>query len=135
MAAAEKVRALIAGHQVGEQALKVTASFGISALSIVGKDIETLLAQADAAMYKAKQYRPQPLRLLEFAAGGADGGDAAAGAKSGLDRLQRPALDHRLHRPIARQRQRRPVGFPIPPAFPPNSCCRSRARVSRPGAG
>jgi diguanylate cyclase (GGDEF)-like protein len=54
LAAAEKVRALIAGHQVGDQALKVTASFGISALSIVGKDIETLLAQADAAMYKAK---------------------------------------------------------------------------------
>lgn len=56
VAAAEKVRALIAAHTVstGGRALNVTASFGISALSIVGKDIETLLAQADAAMYKAK---------------------------------------------------------------------------------
>ena len=54
VAVAEKVRSLIASHTVGERQLTVTASFGISALSIVGKDIETLLAQADAAMYKAK---------------------------------------------------------------------------------
>ncbi|WP_426122533.1 diguanylate cyclase [Pararhizobium sp. PWRC1-1] len=54
VAVAEKVRSLIASHTVGERQLKVTASFGISALSIVGKDIETLLAQADAAMYRAK---------------------------------------------------------------------------------
>ncbi|WP_426235373.1 diguanylate cyclase [Pararhizobium sp. DWP1-1-3] len=54
VAVAEKVRSLIAAHSVGERQLKVTASFGISALSIVGKDIETLLAQADAAMYRAK---------------------------------------------------------------------------------
>lgn len=56
LAVAEKVRALIAAQTVdtGEQRLSVTASFGVSALSIIGKDIETLLAQADAAMYKAK---------------------------------------------------------------------------------
>ena len=56
VAAAEKVRALVAAQTIstGGRALNVTASFGISALSIVGKDIETLLAQADAAMYKAK---------------------------------------------------------------------------------
>ncbi|KQV32010.1 diguanylate cyclase [Rhizobium sp. Root73] len=56
LAVAEKVRALIAAQTVraGDHKLNVTASFGVSALSIIGKDIETLLAQADAAMYKAK---------------------------------------------------------------------------------
>lgn len=50
------MRALIAAQTVraGDHKLNVTASFGVSALSIIGKDIETLLAQADAAMYKAK---------------------------------------------------------------------------------
>lgn len=56
LATAEKLRAAIAAEIVrGDNgALHVTASFGTSALSIVGKDIETLLAQADAAMYQAK---------------------------------------------------------------------------------
>ncbi|UVD58758.1 sensor domain-containing diguanylate cyclase [Rhizobium sp. Pop5] len=55
-AVAEKLRAAIASQPIfGEHgALKVTASLGTSALSIVSKDIETLLAQADAAMYQAK---------------------------------------------------------------------------------
>lgn len=56
MAVAEKLRAAISAQPVTGAfgALDVTASFGISTLSIVGKDIETLLAQADAAMYQAK---------------------------------------------------------------------------------
>jgi len=56
LAAAEKLRAAIDAEVIrgGYGALHVTASFGTSALSIVGKDIETLLAQADAAMYQAK---------------------------------------------------------------------------------
>jgi diguanylate cyclase (GGDEF)-like protein len=55
-AVAEKLRAAIASEPIfGDHgALKVTASLGTSALSIVSKDIETLLAQADAAMYQAK---------------------------------------------------------------------------------
>ena len=55
-AAAEKMRSAIAAQliQGGFGALSVTASFGISSMSIVTKDIETLLAQADAAMYHAK---------------------------------------------------------------------------------
>ncbi|MGO8086119.1 diguanylate cyclase [Rhizobium leguminosarum] len=55
-AVAEKLRASIASETIrGDHgALSVTASFGTSALSIVSKEIETLLAQADAAMYQAK---------------------------------------------------------------------------------
>lgn len=57
MKAAEKLRAEIAATPVSGDfgRLNVTASFGSTALSIVGRDIETLLAQADAAMYRAKE--------------------------------------------------------------------------------
>lgn len=56
MQAAEKLRAEIAARTIAGEfgSLNVTASFGSTALSIVGRDIETLLAQADAAMYQAK---------------------------------------------------------------------------------
>jgi len=56
MIAAEKLRAEIAARSISGEfgTLNVTASFGVSALSIVRRDIETLLAQADAAMYQAK---------------------------------------------------------------------------------
>ncbi|MBX5228645.1 sensor domain-containing diguanylate cyclase [Rhizobium sp. NLR9b] len=56
-AVAEKLRAAIASQVIfgHHGSLNVTASLGTSALSIVSKDIETLLAQADAAMYQAKQ--------------------------------------------------------------------------------
>ncbi len=57
LAVAERLRAAISAEPiVGEfGSLEVTASFGISALSIVCKEIDTLLAQADAAMYQAKR--------------------------------------------------------------------------------
>ncbi|MBW6422219.1 sensor domain-containing diguanylate cyclase [Rhizobium sp. XQZ8] len=56
IAIAERLRAALEAETIiiEDKPLKVTASFGISAISIVGKDIETLLAQADAAMYHAK---------------------------------------------------------------------------------
>lgn len=56
LAVAEKLREEIAARPVNGAfgTLSVTASFGSAALSIVGRDIETLLAQADAAMYQAK---------------------------------------------------------------------------------
>lgn len=56
IAAAEKVRIAVASTTVtGDYGdLNVTVSLGVSALSIVSKDVETLLAQADAAMYQAK---------------------------------------------------------------------------------
>jgi len=55
-AVAEKMRAAISAQPIQGDfgALTVTASFGISSMSIITKDIETLLAQADAAMYHAK---------------------------------------------------------------------------------
>lgn len=54
---AERLREGLAGHEVPmpNGALNVTASFGVTAMSIVAKDIETMLAQADAAMYRAKE--------------------------------------------------------------------------------
>ncbi len=56
IAVAEKVRTAISSHPIHGDfgSLSVTASFGASSLSIVTKDIDTLLAQADAAMYHAK---------------------------------------------------------------------------------
>ena len=53
---AEKVKTAISSRLIrgGFGSLKLTTSLGISALSSVGKDIGTLLAQADAAMYHAK---------------------------------------------------------------------------------
>ncbi|MDM9621854.1 sensor domain-containing diguanylate cyclase [Rhizobium sp. S96] len=56
IAVAEKVRAAISSQPIQGDfgSLSVTASFGVSSLSIVTKDIDTLLAQADAAMYHAK---------------------------------------------------------------------------------
>lgn len=56
MAAAEKLRAEVCARPICGDfgTLAVTASFGVSALSIVGRDVDTLLAQADAAMYRAK---------------------------------------------------------------------------------
>lgn len=74
MVAAEKLRAEIAGRAISGEfgTLNVTASFGASALSIVGRDIETLLAQADAAMYQAKGAGRN--RCMSFASmQGADG--------------------------------------------------------------
>lgn len=56
LAVAEKVRTAILSKEIGGDhgALRVTASLGVSTISLIGKDIETLLAQADAAMYHAK---------------------------------------------------------------------------------
>jgi diguanylate cyclase (GGDEF)-like protein len=53
---AEKLRMGIKSQSIGgaDVPLSVTASFGIAGLSIVAKDFDTLLAQADAAMYRAK---------------------------------------------------------------------------------
>lgn len=54
---AEKLRQHISTASIatGTGNLIVTASFGATTTSIVAKDIDTLTAQADAAMYQAKQ--------------------------------------------------------------------------------
>lgn len=53
---AERLRQAISAQGIprDSEILGVTASFGISSLSIVGRDVETLLAQAEAAMCRAK---------------------------------------------------------------------------------
>lgn len=54
---AEKLRQAVASRPlpVPNGEMKITASFGTTMMSIVAKDIDSLLAQADAAMYQAKQ--------------------------------------------------------------------------------
>jgi diguanylate cyclase (GGDEF)-like protein len=57
LATAEKLRQAVASAVINGPAgpLSVTASFGITATSIIAKDVDTLLSQADAAMYRAKE--------------------------------------------------------------------------------
>lgn len=68
VAVAEKVRAAVAAEKIGGDygALGVTVSLGVSSLSIAARDIETLLAQADIAMYQAKKAGRN--RCISFAA-------------------------------------------------------------------
>lgn len=55
-AVAERLRTAISSLDIpaDQGAVRLTASFGISSLSIGSKDFETMLAHADAAMYQAK---------------------------------------------------------------------------------
>jgi diguanylate cyclase len=54
---AEKIiAALGAPHRVGDHVLRLTASIGISVYPEDGADADTLLAHADAAMYRAKRH-------------------------------------------------------------------------------
>lgn len=57
LATAEKLRRALASEEISlePKTVAVTASLGITSASIVARDIDTLLAQADAAMYQAKQ--------------------------------------------------------------------------------
>ncbi|MCR6502156.1 sensor domain-containing diguanylate cyclase [Shinella sp. CPCC 101442] len=57
LAVAEKLRQALSSKQVemATDTIRVTASFGTASTSIVARDVDTLLAQADAAMYRAKQ--------------------------------------------------------------------------------
>jgi diguanylate cyclase (GGDEF)-like protein len=57
MGVAEKLRQALSSKPVDMETdtIRVTASFGAASMSIVAKDVDTLLAQADAAMYRAKQ--------------------------------------------------------------------------------
>jgi hypothetical protein len=54
---AEKLRQIIASHSIGAETgpISVTASLGVTAVSIIGKDLDSLLSQADTATYEAKQ--------------------------------------------------------------------------------
>jgi diguanylate cyclase (GGDEF)-like protein len=56
---AERMRAAIADLQIkrsdGDGALRVTASFGVASLPACASDRESLIAEADAALYRAKR--------------------------------------------------------------------------------
>jgi diguanylate cyclase (GGDEF)-like protein/PAS domain S-box-containing protein len=55
MAAARIIAVLSAPHRIADNELDISASIGISAYPADGKDAETLIKNADAAMYHAKQ--------------------------------------------------------------------------------
>lgn len=71
---AERLRAAITALTVrnGHNTLAVTSSFGIATLSGACRDLDTLLAQADAAMYQAKQQGRD--RCIRWMPRPADGG-------------------------------------------------------------
>jgi len=56
---AERMRTAIEGLRIkrtdGDGALRVTASFGVASLPMCARDRETLIAEADAALYRAKR--------------------------------------------------------------------------------
>jgi diguanylate cyclase (GGDEF)-like protein len=56
LAVAEKLRQAVAGlaFTFDDKPVRVTASFGLSRLSLIAKDLDTLMAQSDAALYRSK---------------------------------------------------------------------------------
>ncbi len=53
------------GHQIGQNELNVTASIGISIYPADGDDAESLMKNADTAMYQAKESGRQTFRFFE----------------------------------------------------------------------
>jgi len=51
---AERVRSKVEAHLIGEDNIKITASFGVTSME-QAEDIETLMNRADDALYKAKK--------------------------------------------------------------------------------
>ena len=56
ISAAKIITELKKAHSIGEHALRVTVSIGISTYPDNGEDAETLIKNADTAMYHAKEY-------------------------------------------------------------------------------
>lgn len=85
LATAEKLRKIVASTPIahGSGSLAVTASFGVTATSIVAKDVDTLLAQADAAMYRAKETGRDRCQAWGRIPGDPDGGGRRRVLKSG----------------------------------------------------
>jgi GGDEF domain-containing protein len=74
---AERLRATIAAAPVG--GLPVTMSFGVAACAPGAFVWDEAYAQADAALYRAKQDGRDAVRRASAAAGAGTGGDAAGG--------------------------------------------------------
>jgi len=84
---AEKMLAALgASTRIGSQVLRLSASIGISIFPDDGDSAQTLIARADAAMYRAKKEGP--------------GGYAFAGEEPGRERGQRMPPTAFLQRPI-----------------------------------
>jgi diguanylate cyclase (GGDEF)-like protein/PAS domain S-box-containing protein len=58
ISAAKIITELKRAHSIGEHSLRVTVSIGISTYPDHGEDAETLVKNADTAMYHAKEYGP-----------------------------------------------------------------------------
>ena len=87
------IAALAAPQRVGEHVLRVAASIGISIYPDDGTDAHTLIAHADAAMYRAKRRSPGG-----FAVHGSDATDESATQSP----VGSPGVDHNA-RPDAAQ--------------------------------
>ena len=74
--------ALTRPHRVAEHDLSVTASIGLSTYPADGKDVETLIKNADTAMYEAKEHGRNNYQFFK-----SDMNDLAAQRKSLEDRL------------------------------------------------
>jgi predicted signal transduction protein with EAL and GGDEF domain len=58
------LRSVAEAHSIGPHDLHVTASIGVSVFPDDGSDVETLVKNADMAMYHAKENGPQSYRFF-----------------------------------------------------------------------
>jgi diguanylate cyclase (GGDEF)-like protein/PAS domain S-box-containing protein len=65
ISAAKIIAELKKAHSIGEHRLRVTVSIGISTYPDNGEDAETLLKNADTAMYHAKEYGPNSYQFYK----------------------------------------------------------------------
>jgi diguanylate cyclase (GGDEF)-like protein/PAS domain S-box-containing protein len=63
-AAARMLKAVAEPHSIGRQELHVTATIGVSVFPDDGKDAETLIKNADTAMYQAKENGRQSFKFF-----------------------------------------------------------------------
>jgi diguanylate cyclase (GGDEF)-like protein/PAS domain S-box-containing protein len=111
---------------VGGHDLTITLSLGISLFPVDGRDFETLLRNADAAMYKAKDAGPQRLPLLferdecRDAQAPADGKRPAPRAGCARVRPSLPAAGSYRERRHGRRRGADPLAEPELGLIPPD---------------
>ena len=97
-------------HCIAGRALRVSASIGISLYPDCGWDADTLIARADAAMYRAKERGRNRYEIFtdEMSAGPAEPGISADGSHRPPDR----DLPGRNHRPETDRGTAEPAGDP-----------------------
>ena len=85
---AEKIlRAVSEPHRINAQVINITASLGVTLFPDTGRDVDTLIANADAAMYDAKRAGLGQYRIFDI------GMDAGASEHRSLVRDLRVALE------------------------------------------